>query len=146
MPARTGGQFVPTESLGDYLLDILNGTKVAVVALGVGTSGGGVFSFQNPEATAIIVRRVILDVTTPATSAGTVSVGMTAASATTSVANLIDTVDVHTAAGVFDNVGSPGAGGKAVQKVAVGKWITASQASGAVAGLVGNAYIEYTTT
>lgn len=145
MPARTNASFVPTESLGDYLQDILSATKVAVVPLAAVDTAGGMFSFQNPEATAIIVRRVYLDVTTKATGACTISIGSTSVSATTSSANLMDTCDVGTAAGVFDNINQAGAGGKSIQKVPVGKWVTGSKASGASAGIVGNAYIEYTT-
>ena len=122
-----------------------NGRPVIVrkVALGVGTAGGGVFSWLNPEAGAIIVTKIELDVTTVATAAGTVSVGTTTVSATTSSANLIDTLDVHSATGVFTNQVNGGTNGKTVQRLASGGWVTASQASGAVAGLVGNAYIHY---
>lgn len=117
--------------------------KVARVALGTGTSGGGVFAWQNPEAGAIAVTRVLLDVTTAATAAATVDVGTTATSATTSSDTLIDGLDVNAAAGLFSNLKNPGTNGKADQRLASGKWVTASQASGAVAGLVGYAYIEY---
>lgn len=116
--------------------------KVAKVALGVGATAGGCFAWANPETGAIFVTRVVLDVTTKSTGAGTVSVGQ-AANGTTSSANLIDTLDVGTAAGVFDNVGSPGSGGKAVQKVVAGAYVTGSKASGALTGLVGSAYIHY---
>ncbi len=146
MTQRANGVFVPNQSLGDYMKDMLDGTKVVAVALGTGTAGGGVASWQNPEATPIIIRRAWVDVTTVATAAGTVSVGATPTSATTSSANLIDTLDVHSATGVFDNLNSAGTNGKSIQKLAVGKWVTASQATGAVAGLAGNLYIEYTTT
>jgi hypothetical protein len=117
--------------------------KVAKVALAAVDTAGGCFSFQNPETGAIVVNRVTVDVTTKATSAGTLSVGSTAVSGTTSSANLIDTLDVGTAAGTFDNVTDAGSAGKARQKVAAGKWVTGSKASGALAGLVGSAYIEY---
>jgi len=146
MPARTYGAFVPQQGLGDYLYDILQGTKVAIVPLGALDTGGGVASWVNPEASAIIIRRVYMDVTTKATAAATVSVGTTPTSATTSSANLMDTTDVGTAAGVFDNINQAGTNGKSIQKLAAGKWVTASRASGACAGLVGNLYIEYTTT
>lgn len=116
--------------------------RTATVPLGVGTSGGGVFAWANPEPGPIAVNRVTLDVTTVASAAATVSVGQ-AANGTTSSANLIDTLDVRTAAGLFDNLKNPGTLGKASQRVAAGAFVTGSQASGAVAGLVGNAYIEY---
>lgn len=116
---------------------------IAKVALGVGTSGGGVFSWQNPESTSIIIDRIFLNVTTAATAAATVDVGTTATNATTSSDNLIDGLDVNTAAGLFDNITDKGTNGKSRQLLASGKWVTASQASGAVAGLVGYAYISY---
>jgi len=117
--------------------------KVAKVALGAADTGGGVLSWQNPEAGAIIVQRIIVDVTTVATGACSVSFGTTAASATTSSANLIDTLDVHSATGTFDNITDGSTNGKARQKLAAGKWVTGSKASGAAAGLVGSVYIEY---
>lgn len=116
--------------------------KVAKVALGVGAGAGACFAWANPEAAAVIVTRVVLDVTTKATSAGTVSVGQ-AANGTTLSANLIDTLDVGTAAGTFDNLGSPGTLGKPLQKVAAGAYVTGSKASGSLTGLVGSAYIHY---
>lgn len=119
---------------------------VAKVALGTGTSGGGVFSWQNPENRDIIIDRIMLNITTKATSAATVDVGATATSATTSSDNLIDGLDVNAAVGLFDNITDKGTNGKSRQLLASGKWVTASQASGAVAGLVGFAYISYYRT
>jgi hypothetical protein len=116
--------------------------KVARVALGVGTGNGGIFAWANPEAGAIVVDRLTLDVTTVAAGACSVSVGQ-AANGTSSGANLIDTLDVHAATGTFDNLANPGAGGKMLQRVAAGAFVTGTKASGAPAGLVGNAYIEY---
>lgn len=117
--------------------------KVAKVALAAVDTGGGIFAWQNDESSSIIVIRVGLDVTTAATAACTVDVGTTATSATTSADNLIDGLDVNAAAGVFDNITDKGTNGKSRQKLAAGKWITGSKASGASAGLVGYAYIEY---
>jgi hypothetical protein len=117
--------------------------KVVRVALGVADTGGGVFAWANPEAAAILIKRIILDVTTKATSACTLDVGTTATNATTVSDTLLNGVDVGTAAGVFDNIDNQGTNGTSVQKLASGKWITASKASGAAAGLAGYAYIEY---
>jgi len=116
--------------------------NIARVALGVLDTGGGVLAWQNPEAVAIVIDRVELDVTTISTGAGTLSVGTTAVSAATLSANLIDGLDVHVA-GLYDNIGDAGTLGKAKQKLAVGKWLTGSKASGAMAGLAGYAYIHY---
>lgn len=118
-------------------------TKIAKVALGAADTGGGVLSWQNPEAVSIIITRIVLDVTTAATAACTIDVGTTATNATTSVDNLIDGLDINAAAGVFDNITDKGTNGKARQKLAAGKWVTGSKASGAAAGTVGSAYIHY---
>lgn len=117
--------------------------KVAKIALAAVDTGGGIFAWQNDEGAAIIVQRVLLDVTTVATAACTVDIGTTATNATTSSDNLIDGVDVNAATGVFDNITSAGSSGKSKQKLAAGKWVTGSKASGASAGLVGFVYIEY---
>ena len=120
--------------------------KCAKVALATGTGAGGVFGWQNPESAAIVVTRVIVDLTTKATAAATVDIG-TAANATTSADNLLDGLDVNAATGVFDNIADKGTNGKEKQRLdAKGgstDHVTASQATGAVAGLAGNAYIFY---
>lgn len=117
-------------------------TKVARVALAAVDSGGGVFSWANPEAAAVLVTRVILDVTTQTSGACTLDVGMTATNGTTSADNLIDGLSLATA-GLFDNIEDQGTNGTSRQKVATGKWVTGSVASGASSGLVGYAYIHY---
>jgi len=119
------------------------GSKIIVVPMSTGTAGGGVFAWANPESSSIIILRVVLDVTTKTTAACTINVGTTATSATTTSDNLIDGLDINAATGVFSNFGNAGTNGKFQQKLAAGKWITASQDTGAVAGLVGTAYIEY---
>jgi hypothetical protein len=116
--------------------------KLVKVTLAAADTGGGIFSWANPEATAIIVTRVLLDVTTQSSGACTVDVGMTAVSAATAADNLINGLSLA-APGLFDNLEEAGTNGTSRQKVAVGKWVTASMASGASAGLVGSAYIEY---
>lgn len=117
--------------------------KVARVALGATDTGGGVLAWQNPETSSIIITRIELDVTTKATAACTVDVGTTATNATTSSDNLVDGLDVGTAAGTFNNIDDKGTNGKSHQKLASGKWVTGSRASGAATGLVGYAYIHY---
>lgn len=112
------------------------------VPLAAVATAGGVLAWQNPEAGPIIVTRLILDVTTKATGACTLDAG-TAANGTTSNDGLLDGVDVGTAAGTFDNLGNAGVNGRARQKLAAGQFVTVSQASGAVAGLVGTALIAY---
>lgn len=127
-------------AVGSVTLDRL--VKVDKVALAAVDTAGGVLSWQNPEAGAIIVERVVLDVTTPSTGACTVDVGVTATSGTTLSDNLLDGQSVATAA-VLDNIENQGTNGKSSGRLASGKWVTASVASGASAGLVGSAYIHY---
>lgn len=123
------------------------GIKVARVALAAADTGGGIFAWANPETSSILIHRVILDVTTNTSGACTADVGTTASSATTSSDNLIDGISLASSAKVVDNLDDTdnGANGKTKQKLATGKWVTASVASGASAGLVGYAYIHYTT-
>jgi len=118
--------------------------KVRKVALAAVDTAGGVFAWQNTEDSAVLVHRVLLDVTTQTSGACTVDVGMTATNATTSADNLIDGLSLATA-GLYDNIEDQGTNGTSRQKVAAGKWITGSKASGATAGLVGNAYIVYSS-
>lgn len=116
--------------------------KIIKVALTASDAAAGLFSWQNTEeSAAIIVTRVILDVTTAATGACTANVGQAATS--TGADNLIDGVDIGTAAGLFDNLGDAGTNGKKQQKVADDEFVTGSVATGASAGLVGSAYIHY---
>lgn len=117
--------------------------KIDRVALVASDAAGGLFSWPNPESTSIVIARVVLDVTTDSTGACTVDVGTTATSAATSSDNLIDGLDVGTAAGIFDNIQNAGTNGKPLQKLAVGKWVNGSRATGAAAGIVGYAYIHY---
>lgn len=113
--------------------------KVALAAL---DTGGGVLAWQNPEAGSIIITGFTVDVTTASTGACTVDFGTTATSATTTSDTLIDGVSVAAIA-VLSNIDDKGTNGKSRQKLATGKWITGSMASGAAAGLAGYAYIRY---
>jgi hypothetical protein len=114
--------------------------KVPLVA---SDSAGGVFAWQNHHSESVIVTRVVIDLTTKSSGAGTLDVGMTATSAATSADNLIDGLDVNAATGVFDNVENQGTNGTGAQKVASGKWVTASKATGNMAGIVGSCYLHY---
>lgn len=136
---RMGGPATATVAAPRFL-----GERIAKIPLAAADTGGGVFAWQNDEGATIIVTSVRLYVTTVATAAGTVDIGTTATNATTSSDNLIDGLDVHSATGLFSNTADGGTNGKTHQTLAAGKWITASKASGAMAGLVGFAYIRYT--
>lgn len=117
--------------------------KIVRVPLTAVDTPGGLFSWQNPEGKSIIVDRVLLDITTPSSGACTADVGTTATSGTTLSDNLIDGASLASAAKQLDNLGDAGTNGKAKQKLAAGKWVTGSVASGASAGVVGYAYIHY---
>ena len=120
--------------------------KCAKVALGSADTAGGILGWQNPEASAILVVRIVIDRTTKSTGACTADFGA-AANATTSSDNLLDGVAVGAAAAIEDNIDNQGTSGKARQRLdakgGATDYITGSKATGAAAGLVGNAYIFY---
>lgn len=120
--------------------------KCARVALSNSDAAAGILSWQNPEDSAIIVVRLVIDRTTKSTGACTADFG-TDGDGTGSSDNLMDGVDAGATAGVEDNIQNPGSSGKALQRLdakgGTTDYITASKASGAAAGLVGNAYIFY---
>lgn len=140
---RLGKARVRSLNVAGYSRAGIGPVKVAKVPLAGVDAAGGALSWQNPEGGAIVVDRVTIDVTVKSTGAGTLSVGATATSGATSSANLIDTLDVGTATITTDNLQTPGTNGKQLQKVAAGKWVTGSKASGSLLGLVGTAYIQY---
>lgn len=113
--------------------------KVALTAT-TGTTGGGALSLANPEGVDLIVTRLVLDITTASTGAATVDAGI-AANGTTSSDILIDGKSVATA-GVFDNVEDQGTNGRGSVKWGASQYLTIT-ASATLAGMVGNAYIEY---
>lgn len=124
------------------------GVKTAVVSLtgaAIHAGTGGVIAWQNPEASAILIQRVILDLATVSTGAATLDVGVTEVSATTTSDTLLDGVDANAATGVFDSMNAAldaGANAKA-QKLAAAKWVTIDEKTGDATGLVGKLYIQY---
>jgi hypothetical protein len=114
------------------------------VALVASDAVGGLFAWQNPFANSIFVTRVILHVTTEASGSCTADVGRTSAAAATNNA-LIDGANVGAAAIDTDNVAETGDSiGIALDaKGGTNDYITGSKASGASAGIVGYAIIEY---
>ena len=120
-----------------------NGMIVDKVPLGALDTGGGGLLWQNPENGPIVVTRIEVDVTTKSTAAGTMDIGTTTTSNSTSSDNMLDGLDVGSATGLFNNIDDKGTNGKSHQRLAAGGWVTGSKASGALAGLVGNAYIHY---
>lgn len=117
--------------------------KIALVPLVGTTIHAATMGWTNPEAGDILISRVMVDVTTVAGQAGTLSVGTTTVALTTTSANLLDTLDVRTATGIFDNVTDKGSAGKSRQRLATGKFVTFGQASGDTSSMIANAYIFY---
>lgn len=134
--SRLGGVSTPTANAAAY-----HNVQTVVLALTASDSAGVFFNWKNPEAKAIIVDRVVLDITTQSSGACTVDVGI-AANGTTLNDTLIDGLSIAVA-GVFDSVGNLGTNGKGARKAAVGEYVTGSRASGAAAGVVGFVYITY---
>ncbi len=134
---RVGGPSAPSTANPRW-----SNEKTAKMPLAAGASAGGVLAWQNPEAGAIIVTGLVIDLTTKSTAASTCDFG-TAANGTTSNDGLIDGLDTGTAAGTFDNNTDKGTNGKTRQRLAAGAYVTGSQATGAAAGLAGYAYISY---
>lgn len=104
-------------------------------------AAAGALSVLNPEGVDLIIDNVTLDVTTKATAACTLAIGTAATSV--SANNLMDAVDVGTAAGLFDLVTNHGTAGKTKQLWLAGNFLTVSQGTGAIAGLVATLNVHY---
>lgn len=120
MPAQTGMLQYP-----------LTATAGAAAALSV----------LNPEGVDVIIDDLELDVTTHATAACTLAVGVAATSV--SANNLMDAVDVGTATGLFDLTTNHGTAGRTKQIWPATGFLTVSQGTGAIAGLVANLNVHY---
>jgi hypothetical protein len=105
-------------------------------------TSGAVASIPNPEGRTVYVTALIVNLTTASSGAGTVDAGISANSTTLSD-TLIDGLNVNAATGVFSNLREPGSNGKAGQPWGATQYLTISRASGAVAGLRGEAIVEY---
>jgi len=120
---------------------------IAEGALVPGNANAFAFAWQNPYPTAVLVTRVIIDVTTPGgTALSVLDVGI-AADATTHSDNLVDGMDLNTA-GLYDNLDNPGVNGKSKQKLAANgganDWVTGQILVANAAALAGKYYIYYT--
>ena len=102
-----------------------------------GAAAGDMASVANPFGEAVIVTQCILNITTQSTGASTIDVGI-AADGTTSADNLIDGHSGATA-GVF---AAKGTNGLLVKLWDTTQYLTASEASGDVAGLAGELIIK----
>lgn len=127
-------------SLSRFLPKNYEKEVVVRVALADAATAGGVAAVANPFGAKAIITRFVIDVTTVATGAATVDAGV-ATNGTTSSDILIDGLNVNAAAGLFDNIENKGTNGKARQLWSATQYVTISQASGDVTGLVGYAYI-----
>lgn len=122
--------------------------KVAKVSLAGATwhTGNGTadyLSWTNPEAGTILITGVVVNTTTKSTGAATADIGTTATNNHTSSDNLLDGLDIGTAAGTFDIITDHGTNGKSRQSLATGAFVT-FHALADPTGTVGNAYIYYT--
>lgn len=118
--------------------------KSVRVPLGVVNTPGGLLSWQNPELGRDIgIVGLEIDITTVSSGAGTADFGTTPTNGATLSDNLIDGLNLNAATGLFNNNEDKGTNGKSKQRLAAGKWLTGSTASGSAVGLVGFAYIQY---
>lgn len=103
------------------------------------------FTWQNPESTAVLVQRVVVDVATQATAAAVMDVGVVA-SATATAATIFDDLTLDSVA-VYDHMLVSGTGAGGVHKVDANggsnDWITGKILTQSGADLVGKYYIEY---
>lgn len=116
-------------------------TGMLQYALGTGTGAAGMLSVLNPEGVDVVIDNMTLDVTTVATAAATLAIGTAATSV--SANNAMDAVDVHTATGQFDLVTNHGTAGKTKVVWPATGFLTVSQGTGAIAGLVGVLNVHY---
>jgi hypothetical protein len=112
------------------------------IALSAAAGAGGVVKVANPEGRRLRVKLCLVDASTKATAAATINAGI--GDGTADVDNLIDGLDVGTAAIVASNVTNPGTNGKAEQTWGPNQFLVISQASGNVAGLAGEVVVEWT--
>lgn len=107
------------------------------------TTGGDALSLANPEGVDLIITRFIVNVTTPATGAAAIDAGV-AADGETSNDELLDGVDVGSAAIIKDNVEDcvDGNVDAAVVEWGSDEYVTVTP-SATLAGLVGSYYVEY---
>lgn len=108
--------------------------KVARVAVTAGDGVGVIVNWQNPEDEQIVILGGALSVTTAATGACTVDIGVDDDGAD-SDDTLLDGQDVNAATGVF-----PFTAGALLPAA---EYVVLAEASGDVTGLVGVLYIEY---
>jgi len=120
--------------------------RVKRVALAAGAADAFAFAWQNPEDKAIIVTRVVVDITTAGgTATADLDVGV-AANATTGATDIFDAIDADAAA-THDHLLVAGAGAGGVHKVdangGTNDYITGQITTEKADDLAGYVYIEY---
>jgi hypothetical protein len=123
------------------------GLKIAKGSLKAGDTDDFAFTWQNPEASKIIVTRVLINITTAGgTGSSVLDVGVVA-DATSTADTLIDGLNLN-ATGIFDNITDKGANGKSRQVVdekgGATDHITGRILEQDAAALAGKYYIFYT--
>ena len=131
----------------DSIQTTMDKLKVASGVLAAGNANAFAFAWQNPESTAILVHRVLINLTAAGgTGSSVINVG-TGATATTASDNLIDGPDINTT-NLFDNITDKGSNGKSKQKMdAMGgttDYVTGQILVANAASLAGKYYIFYT--
>lgn len=116
--------------------------KVTKVALAIATTAAGMLNWVNPESGAIIVQTVAIDITTAASAALTIDVGVATSGTGISNDTIIDGASLA-AAGVLDSIINKGTNGTAPIKVPAGQYVTGTAGTVATDSVVGNVYIQY---
>jgi len=106
-----------------------------------GAAAADMASVLNPEGVALVITRAVLNITTASTGASTIDAGV-GSSASTLYDTLIDGRSGATA-GVFDNVEDAGTNGEFTLLWPADQYVTVSEASGDVAGLAGELWLQY---
>jgi len=102
--------------------------------------------FVNPESFDVMINSITILVTTVATAAAKIDVGVSSVSISTASDNLADGLDVHsgTAPLVVAPNAQAGTNGKFQQYWTAGTWLTVSDdATGDCTGFVGSVYVSY---
>lgn len=112
---------------------------------GTASTAGGIFNWQAPTGSAIIIQSFAINITAASATAGCVlDIGTATTSATTKGDNLIDgLVATGSITGYYDSVDDQGTNGKQGQYLAAGKWITGSATNSKATSLAGNYYVTY---
>jgi len=116
------------------------GKNLLKIPLVAATGAGGMLSEANPFGVDVLVKRLIVNVTTEATGVATADIGVDADGATGDD-TLLDAVDIGTAAILTDNIETPGTNGQSCVVWGSTQYLVAT-ASADPAGLVGSVYVE----